>query len=205
MTDRNEPDDVDRRLRAADPAAGLSPLAPWQIEQLKETAMSTPHAVNDASIASPPATPRRRRVLALAGAGVLAAAAIAGGVAAVGGPGETQSPTRLAGPAPADPTAICAVPTAAILDSAAVIAFRGTVTQVDAGVVTIRVDDRFRGDVHDTVTVDQGDPDDVVDGAAPTFEKGTTYLVAADAGTVLSCGLTGVDEPSLRSVYDQAF
>jgi len=204
MTDRNEPDDVDRLLRAADPAAGLAPLAPWQIEQLKETAVSTPPAVN-APDADGAVTPRRRRTLALAGAGVVAVAALAGGAVAVGRDG-TEPPTRLAAPPPAGATAICMAPTAAALD-AAVIAFRGTVTKVDAGVVTLRVDDRFRGDVNDTVTVPQNDPENAVDleVGAPNFRKGATYLVAADAHTILTCGLTGADEPELRTLYDQAF
>jgi hypothetical protein len=205
MTDRNETDDVDRLLRAADPAAGLSPLAPWQIEQLKETAMSTPPAVKVASDANATVTPRRRRTLALAGAGVVAAAAIAGGTVAFGR-GGTEPSTRLAAPAPAGASAMCFAPTAAALD-AAVIAFRGTVTQVDAGIVTLRVDHRFRGDVHDTVTVPQSDPENAVDVevGAPNFRTGTTYLIAADAHTILTCGLTGADDPELRALYNQAF
>jgi hypothetical protein len=205
MTDRNEPDDVDRLLHAADPAAGLTPLAPWQIEQLKETAMSAPPAVNAPSAADGTVTPRRRRTIALAAAGVVAAATIAGGILAIGR-GGTESPTRLAAPAPAGATAICLAPTAAALD-AAVIAFRGTVTQVDAGVATFRVDHRFRGDVHDTVTIPQSDPENAVDVevGAPNFRKGTTYLIAADAHTILTCGLTGADDPELRALYDQAF
>lgn len=203
MTNRHDDEHDDGALawlRDADPASGLSPLPEWQLERLKETAVSKPSS-------TVPARPSRsrRRTLAVAGVGALAAAAIVGGVlvAAPGGGGD-GAVTALAAPPAGGPAAMCAEPTSEALASST-LAFRGTVTSISDGLVTFRVDDVYVGDVEQTVTVPQGDAEAVVDGAAPVFDDGTTYLVSTTDDVIRSCGLTGVDGPELAELYDQAF
>jgi len=196
--DEHDDNQVIAWMRDADPVSDLTPLPAWQLERLKETAM-TP------TTSTTPAPARnRRRLFAVAGISAAAAAAIIGGVVLTG-PGSTGGGvTALSAPAAGGPTAMCAEATPEALSSST-LAFRGTVTSTDDGLVTFRVDDVFTGDVEQTVTVPQGDSDVPVDGAAPVFKDGVTYLVSTTEDFIKSCGLTGEDSPELSSLYDQAF
>ncbi|QNE44266.1 hypothetical protein F1C15_11005 [Frigoribacterium sp. NBH87] len=197
----------DLLMRSADPASSLAPLPARQLADLTETTMSTaprtPARTAPGRSAAAPARRRSRRLLAGAAGGVLVAAAVVGVLVATG-PGAGGRVTTLTAPPAGGPGAMCAVPTAEVLATSTT-AFRGTVVAVDGGTATLRVDDVFAGDPGDAVEVPQGDPDDQVDGAAPVFTEGGAWLVAASAGVVSSCGLTGPDSPELAALYDQAF
>lgn len=147
-----------------------------------------------------PITSRRTAWIA-AGAGLAAAAAIVTAIT-VGSP--EPSTTVLTAPPADDPFASCAVIDAESI-AAADTAFRATVTSIDGDVVTMRVDERFAGDVSDTVSLMQSDPDDVMYGAPAAYIEGTTYLVSALDGQVRTCGLSGEASPELTALYDAAF
>lgn len=84
------------------------------------------------------------------------------------------------------------------------IAFGGTVTSLEDGVVVLRVDHWYRGGTAGTVEVAAPAPDAVaLDGLA--FEVGARYLVSATGDTANGCGLSGPDAPELRAAFDQAF
>ena len=201
----------DLLMRSADPASSLAPLPARQLAHLTETTMSTAPRTpartapgrSAAGRSAAPTRRRSRRLLAGAAGGVLVAAAVVGVLVATG-PGAGGRVTTLTAPPAGGPGAMCAVPTAEVLATSTT-AFRGTVVAVDGGTATLRVDDVFAGDPGDAVEVPQGDPDDQVDGAAPVFTEGGAWLVAASAGVVSSCGLTGPDSPELAALYDQAF
>ena len=142
---------------------------------------------------------KRSAVVGIVGVSAVLAAVIAVGVVL----SQPASVTNLvAGPAIA---AKCVAPDAETLQDSATVAFRGTVTSIADGEVTLRSDEVFRGDVHDTVVVAQGDPDGPSDGAAPLFDDGETYYVAARNDTLLSCGYTGLDFPAQADLYTAAF
>lgn len=193
--DEHDDNQVIAWMRNADPVSDLAPLPAWQLERLKETAMTT---------TTPAPVRNRRRLVAVTGISVAAAAAIIGGVFLAGPSTPRDGVTALTAPAAGGPAAMCAEVTPEALTSST-LAFRGTVTSTDDGLVTFRVDDVFTGDVEKTVTVPQGDSDVPVDGAAPVFEDGVTYLVSTTGDVIQSCGFTGEDSPELSSLYDQAF
>jgi hypothetical protein len=185
MTD----DELDARLRAADPLPDLPPLAPERLDQLLEDTVTSTEA---------PAT-RRPRVLLLAAA---AAAVVVVGGGALALTGQDGGTTTLA-LAPPDVSASCAALTPELLAGSDV-AFAGRVTAISGGTVLLETTQRFAGEVGDTVEVTQGDGS-VVDGAPITFEQGRTYLLTADDGTIGSCSGSGPDSPELRALFDQAF
>lgn len=189
--DPQSSEDLVRALHSADPAKDLPALAAWQIHAMKETAMTT--------TANPEAQKKRRALTAIVGASAVAVALIAVGVVLSQPAGVTN---LQAGPAIA---AKCIAPDAETLKDSATVAFRGTVTSIADGKVTLKADQVFTGDVHDTVVVAQGDPDGPSDGAAPLFDDGGTYYVAARNDTLLSCGYTGLDFPAQEDLYTAAF
>ncbi|MBN9611990.1 MAG: hypothetical protein J0H64_00725, partial [Actinobacteria bacterium] len=149
----------------------------------------------------------RRRGLLLGGLGVI----IAGAAAAIAipllvSPGAPSTQLQQRGVA-----AKC-MPIDASMLAQASSAFRGTVTGVEQGVVTIRVTERFAGKVGDTVEVPQGDgvagPEGEVvasDGGPLTFEPGKEYLIAVSDGAVSTCGMSGTADPELEQLYREAF
>lgn len=185
-------------MRPADPASDVSPLPAWQLERLKENAMNTTQTTAP--------TRSRRRLIAVAGVSAAAAAAAAAIIAGVviTGPSAGGGVTALNAPSAGGPAAACVVPSAEGLASST-LAFRGTVTSIADSTVTFRVDDVFTGDADQTVTVPQGDPNAQIDGAAPVFEDGTTYLVSTTDDIIRSCGLTGADSSELNTLYEAAF
>jgi hypothetical protein len=201
MSNRQEqPDDGDleQLLHAADPASSLPTLPLWQLERLKETAVTpTTYATRTSH--------RRRNLFASLCAGGLAAAAIAGGVLLTAPAADTGGGvTALTVPSSTAPAGMCAEPSADALASST-LAFRGMVTSIADGTVTLAVTDSYAGTVDKTVTVPQGEPDAQVDGASPVFTNGHSYLVATTGKVVRSCGLTGPDSASLAKLYADAF
>ncbi|NYE37099.1 hypothetical protein F4692_002232 [Nocardioides cavernae] len=98
----------------------------------------------------------------------------------------------------------CAMPSAdtlATFDTA----FEGTVTSVDAGTVTLSVDEWYAGDEAATVTVEapSKELEDLL--LAVDFQEGRTYLVSATDDRVTLCGFTAETSPELQAMYVEAF
>ncbi|WP_161489620.1 hypothetical protein, partial [Rathayibacter tanaceti] len=113
------------------------------------------------------------------------------------------STSTLTLPSTGGPSAMCSPVTAAAL-APAQLAFRAEVRSIDRRTVTLRVLERFAGEVGDSVTVGQG-RESAVDGAPIAFETGVDYLIAADGDTILTCGLSGQSSPELAALYREAF
>ena len=213
-----EDSELRRLVRSTDPAEGLTPLTGAQLAEHRERAMSDrtrsttgDRAQGDSTTTDPgapdpdPAAVRRRRSpWLIVGVGALAVGAAASlllpfalGVTT----GGSASALRL--PATGGPMDQCAPVTAEAL-APSQLAFRAEVASIDDGTVTLRVIDRFAGDVGDTVAVTQAE-ESAVDGAPIVFERGIDYLIAADGDTILTCGLSAADSPELTSLYREAF
>jgi hypothetical protein len=197
----NENSDATRGLiRRVDPAAALAPVSADRLTRLTEDAMTTEPTTRPAVDPAPRSRPGLRTWL-IAGAGTLAAGAAAALVL----------PTLLAPPtvttlqlSNTDPlTTMCLEITPDVV-AASDIAFRAEVTGIEGGVVSLRVTERFAGEVGDIVQVDQGD-DEPIDGAPLVFVDGATYLVSTEGTTIGSCGESGIVSPELEAIYDAAF
>ncbi|MCJ1671877.1 hypothetical protein MT355_01260 [Rathayibacter sp. VKM Ac-2929] len=207
-----EDSELRRLVRSTDPAEGLAPLTRAQLAEHRERATGG-QATGGPAVGGPdtgpgdsdPAAVRRRRSpWLIVGVGALAVGAAASlllpfalGVTT----GGSASALRL--PATGGPMDQCAPVTAQAL-APSQLAFRAEVASIDDGTVTLRVIDRFAGDVGDAVTVTQA-AESAVDGAPIVFERGIDYLIAADGDTILTCGLSAADSPELTSLYREAF
>lgn len=207
-TDDIESDPLRARLRAADPAATL-PADPDTVARLVEQTATAPAA-------------RRRGpltwIVAAAAAVVIVAAAttliaVRGGepepAASPQGEQSAEPRTPAAGVttlAAGDPTAAgrCLPPSGQALAGQDV-AFAGTVEQVADGVVTLRADEVYAGEISDRVEIEAPDASLEMLIGAVGFEVGGRYLVAASEGSISYCGLTGPATPALQRLYDQAF
>lgn len=99
----------------------------------------------------------------------------------------------------------CMVPTAEALADQAT-AFEGTVTNLQDGTATLRVDRWYAGGESEEVTV--AAPDESLRAllAAVELEMGKTYLVSAhERGQVTLCGFTAEKTPQLEAMYAEAF
>lgn len=98
----------------------------------------------------------------------------------------------------------CMAPTAELLRTQDT-AFEGTVTSLDEGTATLRVDHWFAGEETPTVSVQTPSRDlgDLL--LAVEFEEGGTYLVSAADGRVAVCGLSAVKDERLSGLYTEAF
>lgn len=102
-------------------------------------------------------------------------------------------------------TGRCATPSAALI-ARSTLAFKGTVTDVTADVVTLSPSEFFVGTPTDEVQVTTmvaaggfGATD-----LGPDFQVGRNYLVAAQDGMVSPCW-SNQTSPSLKGLYDEAF
>lgn len=96
----------------------------------------------------------------------------------------------------------CLAPDVTTLAQAQV-AFRGSVTSVSGGTVTLDPSTWYAGRAVDHVTVTEGD---VASGlGAVDFRAGHEYFVAANSGHVMVCGFSGEQSSHLASLYAQAF
>lgn len=191
----HDQDDLRRMIRRADPSASLAPLRGDELTRLTEDTMTR---TDPAPVGA--RTPRRGWILA--GGGILVAAA-AGAFLLPMAFTSPAAPARLDLAPGGGPTAMCAQVTPEVIGQAED-AFRATVTSIEGGVVTLRVDERFTGDIGDTVEVAQGE-DTAIDGAPLVFTDGTAYLIAATDGVVATCGVSDVDSPELEALYQEAF
>lgn len=103
---------------------------------------------------------------------------------------------------PQDPDVRCRKPEAAFLAENAGMAFEATVLKIEGNVVTLQVQHAWIGQA-DVVEVRNTTAAPVLAGFEP--EVGRKYLVAAADAQVMGCGYSGLDEPDLRAVYDEAF
>lgn len=211
------------RLSASDPMLDGVPIDPADspsartlLEAIMSTELDT-QTVHDApdgtTIGSTP-PPRRRwslAALATAAVGALAVAGAAiGGVFDGGEPNLADQPTveeptvlELSG-GDVDPMMMSCLPVDAAIVAQSPIAFRGVVDAVEDDMVTLTVDEWYRGADADVVTITAPlGMEALIGGIA--FEPGQTYLVSAYDGVVSYCGLSGPATPELQQLYDQAF
>lgn len=209
-------DDLTRRLRAADPAAGLPPAAPERVARLLEDTM-------DERISRNQATPTRRSPVPW-----LAAAAAVALVAVLAfwtlGDGEPSPTANAPTSAPSAPTPTptedttttlsaprsgeagrCLPPSAEYLAEATT-AFDGEVVGLEDGLATIVVDEWYAGDPTDRVVVRAPSENMQALIAAVDFEEGGRYLVAAnESGFVMVCGFSAPYDDGLAAMYAEAF
>ena len=198
------------RLRAADPAASLTPADPGRTARLLEDTMS--HDTDTGTPAVDQSTPvRRRSPLAwlVAAAAVLVIAGV--GAFAVLGGDDSSVPTAQEPPASvmtlsARPptTAKCMVVNVAVLQQQQV-AFDGTVASISEGLVTLDVTHWYLGGDTDRVTVKAPPADLQALVQAADFRVGERYLVSATEGAVTVCGFTAPYSADLAALYEQAF
>ncbi len=195
-------DELEQRLRAADPAPPDVPVDPARGQRARTLVERIVTDTQDPIALDPPSSPSRRW-LAVAAAAAAVVALVGGAVALTGGEDE---PTSVALALPADDLmAMCMEVSPEILRDTATVAFEGTVTATGAETTTLAVDRWFAGDEVDEVDVTTPDGSDTALLGSITFEEGGTYLVAAADGEVRSCGLTGPSSPELEAIYEGAF
>ncbi|MFD4501369.1 hypothetical protein [Streptomyces sp. NPDC058457] len=193
-------DELLARLRAADPALAVRAPLP-DVDRLVAAVSHTGttlrperDATGVPALPAKTATPKRRRLLALAAAvgALLLGGGITGGLVANhgNGPSPSAGPLRLT-VASGSAEAKCAAPVPDRLRRYPLL-FEGTVTSASGSSVSFRVDHWLRGgDGAGTVRL-TSDPDEP---ESLTFSVGEHYIVAADAdGTVPVCGANGVSE-----------
>ena len=188
-------------LRAADPARKLLPASPTWLDHRMEQIMTDQSTTTTVTPAAPRPFFRRWMPVIGVAAGLAIATAIIVPLA-LGGSKPTVEALQLpAGGGLASSSCLVLEPaTVAAQDQA----FAATVLQIQGDTVVLDVTERFTGDVADRVRVSQVDAM-ASDFSGVPFVVGQSYLVGAVKGTISSCGVTGVDSPELRAVYDAAF
>lgn len=194
-------DDLERRLRASDPARAGNVTgqdASW-ISDLTEATMSTTLTTTT--------SPRRSRWVPLTAAAGVAVVLGLGAVALTtddeGSPGP-GSTLELALPG-SDSMASCVAYSVEFLADMPT-AFSGTATAVDDGEVTLDVDTWYRGGDAETVVLTAPAGDTVALIGSVDFAAGERYLVtASEDGTVSSCGFTSEWSRSGQADFEQAF
>lgn len=204
MKHHDEPDDQLRAmLRAADPAASLSPLPDDRITRMVNLTNSQPSAP------APRRAPRRPLLVGLGGTAALAAAAF---VAVSALTPAATSAVRLVLPSGDGGMAAgsCPVLTPDLLTPLP-LAFQGAVSEVTDETVTLTVTHVFRGEPGVLVEIDRPELGEG-DFSAFEFAVGQDYLIAAadldpaePALEIALCGVSGPTSPELREVYEQAF
>lgn len=221
-------DQLRDRIGRIDPLAhsdidgtSVQPITSPEARSLLETVMNSPlsELSDDQSFGLRPRSPRRW--MAVAGAAAAAVAVLAIGVVAFTGGGDDDP--EVADPittADADPDtgklsvlelssgnddimASCMVVDATIIAQNP-IAFKGTVTTADAGVVQLTVDEAYVGVTEQAVTLSAPEGMEALIGGV-AWDVGAQYLVSAWDGTVNYCGQTGPATPELQAIYDEAF
>lgn len=196
-------DDLERRLRAADPARSPRIYRPADssVQELMEATMSMTTAQPD---------PRRPRwVPAVAAAAAVAILGV-GSYAVVTSDDEDPSPTasssamELSLPG-AGMMASCVGYSVDVLSDMPT-AFSGTAVEVDDDSVLLEVDKWYQGGTADTVELATTNGELVSLSEVVEFAEGERYLVtASETGTVNSCGFTDQWSPQKAADFDQAF
>jgi hypothetical protein len=201
-------DDLQARLRDADPALRTpSPDSVW-IDTLAQSTMEAPMNVPE------PAAGTRRTWLLTAAAAVVVAALGFGGWTALQGDDNrggqvAQEKTVMTLKAPAaqagGPAAMCMRLEPTTVGQMQV-AFDGTVASVDDDTVTLDVNKWYAGGDTDQVALTQiSQAEWVALEGGITLEAGQRYLVTAHDGVVNGCGFTAPWSQELQDIFDQGF
>jgi hypothetical protein len=225
-------DQLRDRIGRLDPTGGASidPVTSSSARALLEDIMSTPPP---APAETSPRRPSHGRPLWRIAGVAAAVVAIAVGVAVVAnGNGDDEgelaitptTPTAPAtdpaptSPAPIEPSkvkvldlsapaedmmAMCAVLDPTVL-SQAPIAFKGTVTMAENGLVQLTIDEAYKGTDAGAATLSAPEGMEALIGGV-AWEIGQQYLVTAYDGVVSYCGQTGPATPELQALFDEAF
>jgi len=200
-------DDLQARLRDADPALRTpSPDSAW-IDTLAQSTMEAPM-----NIPEPASGTRRTWILTAAAAVVVAALGFGGWTALQGGDdhsNQVAAPAKtvmtLKGPAKPDAMAMCMRIEPTTVGQMQV-AFDGTVASVDGDSVTLDVNKWYAGGDTDQVALTQiSESDWVALEGGITLEVGQRYLVTAHDGQVNGCGFTAPWSQDLQDIFDQGF
>jgi len=190
-------DELRARLQAADPARHDVPAASWIDELVEATVSGTEQE-----------TAKRRNgwVLGAAAAAVVAALGV-GGYAVLAdddGGGGSDEPTVMALKAPAgDSMQSCVMFSVEFLRPMQT-AFDGTVTGIDGDVVTLEVNNWYKGGDAEVVEVTNFDTSMTsLDGL--DFEDDQRYLVTATDGVVNICGFSAPYTDEMASAFAEAF
>jgi len=202
-------DPLERRLRAADPAATLARADPARVQRLLEDVMSTEPTTESR------ATGARQRgpltwVVAAAAVVLIAGVAMFGVLrhddtpAAPPTASDARTVTELGAPPAAAYSARCMVPTSAAL-AQQTMAVDATVTTLADGVVTLTPSHWYAGRATDLVRVQA--PQQDLQGllGAVELHEGGRYLVSATRGQVAVCGFSGPWSSRLAALYADAF
>ena len=197
MTD----DELQVRLRAADPAASLPPADPSRVARLLEDTMS-----EDPSTESRATGTHGRGPLTwlLAAAAVLGVARLDDDEQRARVAEHEPTLTELRAPAAAAYAARCMLPSARTIASQEV-AFEGTVDDIADGVVTLTPTHWYHGPETGMVLIESPAARlaDLI--GAARFEVGQSFLVSATGRQVTVCGLTAPYSTDLAALYAEAF
>lgn len=216
MTD----DELRDRIARSDPATGhaTDPITSANARALLEEIMNTP--LIETEQVQQPAPPHKRKPWAWPTL-VAAAAVIALGLGAIaangglGGDGEPEVAAPATTPAPGklkvleldagtdDALASCLAITPEAL-AAMPVAFKGTVQTSEGGIVTLTIDQAYKGTDAQMATLVAPEGMEALIGGV-TFVPGQQYLITATDGTVNYCGFSGPASPELQALFDQAF
>jgi hypothetical protein len=197
-------DELRERLARLDPMHSGVPTEPTtsgSSQELLEKIMSTPIKEK----VEPTPAPRRTWTIAIAAVAALVIA-VAGGLALTGdddAPVAAGPPLELTAGGE-DIMASCIAFSPEALDDVAELAFAGTVTAVDGDVVTLTVDEWYRGGDAGEVVLNAPQGMEALIGGIP-FAVGDAYLVSAQGGSVNYCGFSGAATPELRAGFEAAF
>jgi hypothetical protein len=207
MTD----DDLFDRLHASDPAASLPPADPERVARLLEDVMSTELTTENRETGTHGRGPltwlvAAAAVMIIAGVGLFAVLNHDEDPAAPPTAKDTTltepTVTELTAPDTAQP-ARCMVPNAEVLAQQSV-AFDGTVTGIEGGVVTLAPATWYAGEPTDLVRI-QAPSQEVAELLPVNFEEGGRYLVSATDGVMTVCGFSAAYSAELAALYEQAF
>jgi hypothetical protein len=220
MTD----DPLRERIARTDPAAdhATEPITGASARALLEDIMNTP--LLDSEPTQQNAPPHKRK--AWAWPTLVAAAAVValglGAIAASGAFGDDTDTDDIAGaPATTDapPTgklkvlelsagtddvmAMCMQISPELIADTQV-AFKGTVQTSENGIVTLTIDQPYKGTDAQMATLVAPEGTEALIGGV-SFEPGQQYLITATDGVVNYCGFSGPATPELQALFDQAF
>jgi hypothetical protein len=192
------------RLRAADPASSLPPADLDQVAHLLEAVMTDTTIRTTESRTN--GTHDRSPLTWMVAAAAVFLIAAAGVFALVDRdhtttPTAAQTVTQLGLPAQ---TGRCVLPNVGVLE-VQTIAFRGTLTSLDSGTATFRVEHWFKGGPTDLARVAAPPAQLAPLVSAAGFRVGGSYLVSAQHGSVTECGFTGPDKGPLAALYARAY
>lgn len=205
--------------------ASIHPITSPEARSLLETVMNSPltedrptdHTTDHPTATRPPGRHRRWTLAAGVAAAVVAVLAI-GTFALTGDDDERDiaAPATTGDvPASAEPTVLelssgtddimasCLAVDAAIIAQSP-LAFKGTVTMAEGGVVQLTVDEAYAGVDEQVAILSAPEGMEALIGGV-AWEVGAQYLVSAWEGVVSYCGMTGPATPELQAMYDEAF